>query len=251
LWDALNRLRTRRHASESGQLKFNSRRLALALLLGLLLLSTSILAAQGEHDPSHRYFVAGYVTTEDGSPGCGVVIQIRDRRVTTDYRGWYRIQLHMHDETVNAVNNDVGATLQVQVVGTSLVKTTTAQHSQLEDGWGESRVDFEVPSELSDPCISPLVLAGTYVGIPLAVIAGGVVAYIKVVKPWWLQRATPPSLSMLPGIGKGRLRELRAMGIETVGQLAEAAPSEIVRRTSISKKEAKRLVRRAREKLGE
>ncbi|MFQ5838242.1 MAG: helix-hairpin-helix domain-containing protein, partial [Thermoplasmata archaeon] len=223
--------------------------MAFVALLGLLFLTTNLQTVLGEHTPSHRYFVSGYVSQEDGSPACGVVIQANERTSATDYRGWYRIQLHMHDETVSGSDNDVGETIEVRVVGTAITKTTTAIHSQIDDGWGESRVDFEIPTGLSEACINPLVQAALYVGIPAVAVVGLSLVYFKLVRPRWLLRSVAPSLSSLPGIGRGRLRELGRMGIENLEDLAGADPSEIARQTSIGKKEAKRLVRRAREKL--
>lgn len=216
-----------------------------------ILLSAALPYVLAEHEPSHRYFISGYLTQEDGSPACGVAVEASGRRATSDYRGWYRIQLHMHDATVDPVSNDVGTYIEVRIVDTSIVKTTTAVPSDIEDGWGESRVDFVVPAGLSRECVNPLVQAGIYAGVPLAAVAGLSIAYLKVLRPWWTQRSIGPSLSSITGIGRARLQELNRMGIRTLEDLAQADPAEIARQTSIGKKEAKRLVRRAREKLEE
>ncbi|NIN66522.1 MAG: hypothetical protein GTO63_17900, partial [Anaerolineae bacterium] len=197
----------------------------LLTLLSLLLLLGGLPAAYGEHEPSHRYFVSGFVVYDGGMPACGITVQAEDRQATTDSRGWYRIQLHLHDGTVSPTENDVGKSLVVSVVGTGISKSTTATPSQADNGWGESRVDFEVPSSITGVCTNPLLQAGLYIGVPLAVILGTSVAYIKLLRPRLQRRPSSPSLSSLPGIGKGRERELRNMGITTVQDLANAQPS--------------------------
>ncbi|MEE9237831.1 MAG: helix-hairpin-helix domain-containing protein, partial [Thermoplasmata archaeon] len=219
----------------------------LVVALGLLISATS-LNVLAEHEPSHRYFVSGFVVQADGTPACGVVIEAGDRSGTTDGRGRYRIQLHMHDETVSPTN-DVGAAIVVRVAGTDISKNTTARPSTADDGWGESRVDFSVPVGMGGECANPLLQAGIYVGLPLVVSAGLVLAYFKVIRPWWRSRAVTPPLSSLRGIGKGRLEEFRKMGIVTLDDLAASDSGEIGRRTSISRKEAKRLIRQAKEIL--
>ncbi len=176
---------------------------------------------------------------------------MEDSRATTDDLGQYRVQLHLHDATVSPTQNDEGRTLVVRIVGTGISKSTTATPSQADDGWGESRVDFEVPASLAGECVNPLLQASFYIGIPVAAIAGTSFAYLRLIRPRLQGRPRSPSLSSLPGIGKGRLRELRGMGIETLQDLAKASPSEIARTTSIGKKEAKRLVRRARDAIQE
>ncbi len=223
--------------------------LRLLTALGILLFFTASLSVLAEHEPSHRYFVSGIVLQEDGSPACGVMLEVLDRSGTTDHRGRYRIQLHLHDATVSPTENDVGAVLVVRVAGTNIVKTTTATPGPADDGWGESRVDFTVSTALGKACTNPVLLVGLYVGIPLVVATGGAFAYFKVIRPKWNGRTGPPSLSSLPGIGRGRMQEFRRIGIRTLEDLADADPSTINRGTSVSRKEAKRLIRRAQEML--
>ncbi len=220
----------------------------LMTLASILLLLGGLPAVYGEHEPSHRYFVSGFVVYDGGMPACGVTVQAEDRQATTDSRGWYRIQLHLHDGTVSA-ENDVGRNLVVSIAGTGISKSTTATPSQADNGWGESRVDFEVPSSISGECTNPLLQAGLYIGVPLAVVLGASVTYIKLLRPRLQRRPISPPLSSVPGIGKGRERDLRKMGITTVQDLANAQPSEIARESSIGLREAKRIIKRAREKL--
>ncbi len=223
-------------------------RTAILAVLGLVLVLASSLAVEAEHEPSHRYIVTGNVVLEDGSPACGVAIQAADRTATTDLGGRYRIQLHLHDSTVPG-ENDEGLLITVRVVGSTLAKTTTALPGPSDDGWGESEVDFAVPAELAKECVAPALLAGLYIGIPAAVVAGAALTYFRLVRPWWQSRpATPPLLS-LSGIGKGRVREFHNVGIRTVDDLARAEPEDIAQRTSVGRKEAKRLVKRARDAL--
>lgn len=232
------------------------RRALLAVLL-LLVVLAALLPAAAEHEPSHRYFVSGRVTLEEGGPACGVTIQAAKlgsadiRSGATDASGRYRIQLHLHSPEVAGETSDEGATLQVRVVGTNLVQTTTAVSGPATDGWGERQVDFRVPSSVAGECISPLALAGLYVGVPAGVLAGLSLAYVKVLRPWWVRRSIAPTLTSLTGIGRARQEELKALGIESLEDLAAAQPSQIANGTSIGKKEARRLIRRAREALQE
>ncbi len=225
------------------------RRVPLVAVLGTLVLSVMLPAAIAEHEPSHRYFVSGRVIRDDGTPACDVVVQVEDNQARTNDQGLYRIQIHLHDATVSPTQNDVGRILAVQIVGTGITKSTTAVPSQVDDGWGESRVDFEVPTSLSGECTNPVLLVGLYVGIPAAALVGVSIAYLRLVRPWLQGRPRLAALTSLSGIGKGRLLELRGMGIETLQDLAEASPAEIARRSSLSRREAKRLVQRAQEKL--
>lgn len=188
---------------------------------------------------------------DGGTAACGVTVQAEDRQAVTDSRGWYRVQLHLHDGTVSPTENDVGKNLLVSVAGTGITKSTTATPSQADDGWGESRVDFEVPSSVSGECTDPLLQAGLYIGVPVAVVLGTSITYVKFLRPRLQRRPSSPSLSSLPGIGRARERELRKMGVETLQDLADAQPSVIARNSSISQREAKRIVKRAREKSQE
>ncbi|MFQ5552117.1 MAG: helix-hairpin-helix domain-containing protein [Thermoplasmata archaeon] len=227
----------------------------IAILLSLLVLPISGL---GTHDPDHSYYVSGRLTHENGSPACGVAIRAgpdRDGNSPsgfTDHEGRYRIELHFHGPNAPPPN-DEGATFQVQVPGTGVTRSSTVTAGPADDAWGESRVDLVVPAGTGGECVAPtnpLALAALYVGIPTAALVGFSIAYVKVVRPWWNRRATTSTLASIPGIGKGRLPELRAMGIRTPEELARAQPAEVARETSIGKKEARRLIRRAREMQG-
>ncbi|MFQ5986817.1 MAG: helix-hairpin-helix domain-containing protein [Thermoplasmata archaeon] len=236
-----------------------ARKILFGLTLALLVLGLGVLhPAIATHTPQHRYLVTGLVTQEDGSPACGVSVEARKvaagtavTRAETDFQGAYRIQLHLHsDEAVRAgeaTSSDEGATIEARVTGTSLTQTAIATAGPSQDGWGESRIDFRVPVGTSEACANPFVQAGLFIGIPIAILVAASVSYFKVIRPWQLRRSVAPSLSSLPGIGKARLQELKGIGIRNLEDLAAATPDEIARGTSIGKKEAKRLVRRAKE----
>lgn len=222
---------------------------ALRIAAGSILLLLMLMPAAGAtHEASHRYYVGGKLTREDGSPACGVAIQALDTRGVTDNTGQYRLLLHLHHPDSGEAD-DVGTVIDVRVEGTSLTAETTALTSLSADGWGESRVDFTVPNSLGGECTAPLLQVAYYVGIPALVVAGAVLAYFKVFKPWTVSRRTPLSLSDLPGIGKGREGELRSLGIQKLEDVAAADPAVLAEKTSIGRKEAKRLVRKAREIL--
>lgn len=220
----------------------------------LTLLLLGLLPTSATHELHHRYFVSGTVLQTGGAPACGVSVQADGATGTTDYRGQYRILLHLHDSTVDPFNNDEGKLVTVTVVSAGVAQTTTALPGPAEDGWGESRVDLQVPPSIGGDCIAPvdpLVQGLLFVGLPLLLVAGLGFAYVKVIRPRRGRRSRTPALSSLPGVGKGRLKEFSALGITTLEDLARASPTAIAQGTSIGKREAMRLVRRARESLEE
>lgn len=227
-----------------------------AILLPILLLAAAALLApaQGTHEQDHRYYVSGQLTHPDGSPACGLAVEAGPdadgllHRAVTDHTGSYRALLHFHNLPEEGVV-DVGATFQVRVVETAAAKQATVVAGPSGDGWGESRVDFVVPAGMGDACPAPLVQTGLYVGVPVALLGGLGVAYVKVLRPWWRRRPRAPRLSSIPGIGSGRLRELRGLGVGNVEDLAAADPDELSQATSMSRREARRLVKRAQERL--
>lgn len=226
-----------------------------ALLLLVMLAAIGLLASvQGTHETEHRYFVSGSVTGPGGDPACGVVVEAGPdtdgtlHRATTDSSGSYRILLHFHDLPEEGLV-EVGVEFTVRLVDTGEVKTATTAEGSADDGWGESRVNFVASSEVGGACTNPLLVAGLYVGVPLAVVGGLAASYVKLIRPWWRRRPQTPALSSLPGIGSGRMRALRRAGVRSVEDLARADPEDLVRQISVGKREAKRLVKRAAELL--
>ncbi len=225
-----------------------------ALLFVLLAAIALVATVQGTHEADHRYYVSGTLTRPDGSPACGVAVEAGPdtdgnvHRATTDRTGSYRILLHFHNIPEQGIV-EVGAEFQVRVVDTGQLKTATTALRATDDAWGESVVNFGVPAGVGKACTSLAVVAGLYVGLPVALLAGLAVSYVKVIRPWWRRRPRTPPLSSLPGIGAGRLRALKVVGVTSVLDLAHADPVELARQISISKREAKRLVKRAAELL--
>lgn len=235
---------------------FRTRNLALlSLLLLLLLLPLATFPAAGTHEEGHRYYVSGRVTHPDGSPACRVPVLIipvgrASAEGETDTEGRYRILLHLHDSTVAGEASDEGITIEVSVPEAD-PKTTTATPGPAPDGWGESVVDFRVPADVGGSCQSPLVQTALFVGVPGVLLLGFAFAYVKVLRPWMVRRSVAPTLTSLTGIGRARQEELRSIGIESLRDLADATPARVANGTSIGKKEARRLIRKARERLAE
>ncbi len=82
-------------------------RVAVAIGLALvLLIAPSVNAA---HKTDHRYTVWGEIKYEDDTPAAELVVQLMVKdgapmgEVKTDYRGRYRIVLHVHSEDVYKV----------------------------------------------------------------------------------------------------------------------------------------------------
>jgi hypothetical protein len=225
------------------------------LVLGLLVLASSVPA---EDDPNHRYTIQGRVTDAAGVPACGLQVEAEDvtnanvnpassRPVdVTDAGGRYLVRLHLHDP-------NLGDEIRVRVVGTDVEETIRANFDPTDPVTERVHpLDLVVPGELAQACPNPVVeffaANGIWLGATVLVLGGGYVGLR------WLSGHRPapaPTLRDIPGIGGSRMETLRGAGIRTVRDLAEADPKAIARETSISLKEAKRLVRKARERLGD
>jgi len=83
--------------------------------LTALMLSLTAMAAFAEHEADHRYTVEGFVLDGNDEPRTGVKVIVKGRegllgQDATDYRGFYSIQLHLH-------NDDLSKKLTVEAGG--------------------------------------------------------------------------------------------------------------------------------------
>ncbi len=82
-------------------------RVAVAIGLALVLLIAP--SVNATHKTDHRYTVWGEINYEDDTPAAELVVQLMVKdgapmgEVKTDYRGRYRIVLHVHSEDVYKV----------------------------------------------------------------------------------------------------------------------------------------------------
>ena len=82
-------------------------RMAVAIGLALALLVAP--SSNATHKTEHRFTVWGEIEYEDGTPAAELVVQLMVKdgvpmgEVKTDYRGRYRIVLHVHSEDVYKV----------------------------------------------------------------------------------------------------------------------------------------------------
>ncbi len=236
---------------------------ALVALLAFALAVASGPSATAEHTLHHRYFITGTVTDELGRPLCGVTVRAADltspngdgsdnRTATTDGSGVYTIQLHMHDGDVadGAVPSEVNAHIHVSIDGTSVSQAVFATQNggRPDEGWGLQRVDLTAPSGVQDRCGLGALL------VPLGIVLAVVLAVIAVV---WIRRrprsrggGSMKALLAVPGVTRARARELGSFGIRSVKDLAEADPEELSKKTNLTAKESRLLVKRAQDYVG-
>jgi hypothetical protein len=234
--------------------------LVLVFALAAVLLSSSVRA---EHNTDHRYFIAGTVTNELGEPLCGVTVRAADitkptsdnnRTAVTDASGAYRIQLHMHDSFDIEANaprsaHNVGDTILVTVDGTTVSATRTAEkNTRNPEGWGEKTVDL--PAEgIRGTCPPPPDYAKIGIGVVGAAAAAiAIVWFVR--RPSRLGRGSRAGLRELPGVGRARARELEGFGIRGVEDLAATSPESLSAGTTLTPKQARLMVKRAKESLG-
>ena len=83
------------------------RRIAAAIGIALALLLAP--SANATHKVEHRYTVWGEIKYEDGTPAAEILVALLVKggasmgEVKTDYRGRYRVLLHVHNEDVYKV----------------------------------------------------------------------------------------------------------------------------------------------------
>jgi len=232
----------------------------IAFLAGALLVAAHPLAA-GEHTKHHRYYVTGTVTDDLGRPLCGVTVRAADltapnsddsdnRTATTDASGSFTIQLHMHDGDVadGALPSEQGATILVSLEGTTASRTVLATaNGNSETWWGEQVVDLSAPPGTADRCGSGALLLPIGIGLAVGLSLIAVVWMRR--RPRGLGKASSRALMAVPGMTRARARELGPFGIRTVKDLAAADPEELSKKTNLTPKEARLLVKRAQEHL--
>jgi len=230
--------------------------LALFVLAGALLAAVSAApAVRAEHEPDHRYYLVGTVTDELGQPLCGLTVRVSDidapssldtnRTGVTDGAGRYIVQLHLHSAVVEPVNNNVGDTILVVVEGTDAAETTTADPNAVNpEGWGQKTVDLSVLGGKST-CPNLLLWIGAGVGVTLGVIAA--VWYVRRPRRGGRGGRVSREVLALPGVTRTRVRELEKSGIRTLDELANSDPNDLAAKTNLSAKQARLLVKRAKE----
>ncbi len=234
-----------------------------ALMLVLALMAVFLASsARAEHLPDHRYFLVGTVTNELGEPLCGVTVRAADitkpspdnnRTAVTDASGAYRIQLHMHDSFDIEANaprsaHNVGDTILVTIDGTTVSEIRTAvKNTRNPNGWGEQTVDL--PAEgLRGSCPPPPDYAKIGIGVGGAAAAAIAIVWL-VRRPSRLGRGSRAGLRELPGVGRARARELEGFGIRGVDDLAATSPEKLSAGTTLTPKQARLMVKRAKESL--
>lgn len=235
----------------------------LVALLAFALAVASGPSATAEHTLHHRYFITGTVTDELGRPLCGVTVRAADltspngdgsdnRTATTDGSGVYTIQLHMHDGDAadGAVPSEVNAHIHVSIDGTSVSEAHFATpNGGHPDGWGLQTVPLTAPSGVQDRCGLGALL------VPLGIVLAVALAVIAAV---WMRRrprgrgsGSMKALLAVPGVTRARARELGSFGIRSVKDLGEADPEELSKKTNLTAKESRLLVKRAQEFVGQ
>lgn len=239
-------------------------RLLLATVLGIAILLAAPPPAAAEHTPHHRYFITGTITDNLGQPLCGILVRAADvtdsmpdgsdnRTATTDGSGVYTIQLHMHDgdTTDGATPSEQGHTIHVEIAGTSVMRMVLATaNAGNPSGWGQqSGVDLTAPAGTRDQCgLGPvLIVAGVGGGVAFMVLA---VVWVRR-RPRGVGKGSQKALLAVPGITRVRAREIGSFGIRSVKELAEADPAELSSKTNMSAKEARLVVKRAKEFVGQ
>lgn len=230
----------------------------LLVLLVALVAATPAVPVAAEHEPDHRYFVEGVVRSEAGSSLCGIVVRAADitapapdknRTATTDGSGRYAIQLHLHSGALAGESSDEGHTIRVWLEATGDHRDVAATpNGENPEGWGQQTVDLVASAGTSSgPCTSDLAMWGG-VAVVLVVLA---VLGVRALRRPRAGRGATRSLTKVPGVGPTRARDLQEAGIRTAEDLAAADPDELAASTKMTRKQARALVRRAREYVGD
>jgi hypothetical protein len=238
-----------------------------AFVLFALALSAVVLVAspaRAEHLPDHRYFIEGTVSDELGRPVCGVTVRAADvdrpspesnRTASTDGAGHYQIQLHLHgafDLEANAprTSHNVDDRILVTIEGTGFSSLVTAQNNSANrDGWGQRTVDFSTQG-LADNCLGLEEIAPVALGILFVVALLVAVLFLRRGRRR-VGRGAGAALMRIPGVGRARVKELASAGIRSVEDLAAANPDTLSSKTTLTPKQARLLVKRAKEQSDE
>ncbi len=226
--------------------------LAALFLVAIVLFASSFRAT---HDPNHRFYVGGRVIDQAGVPFCGVTVRAADITAPTsdnnvstvaDFDGRFRVLLHMHSAAAGQPVNNEGDSILITVEGHGASQIVAATRSPSPDGWGEAVVTIQIPHLRTTNCQNSLLTTAFYVGIPIAAILGGFVAYRKLRFRMPVRRE---GLEQIPGIGHAKAARLWEAGFGSIERLARASPKDIASATGIPANESKRLVRKAKEFL--
>ncbi len=226
--------------------------LAVLFLAALVLFASSFRAT---HEASHRFHVSGRVVDQAGAPFCGVTVRAADitapasdNNVSTAtlFDGGFRILLHMHSVEAGQPVDNEGDSILITVEGHGVSRFVTATPSPNPDGWGEAVVTIQVPHLRQTDCQNSLLTTAFYVGVPVAALLAGVVAYRRLRFRMPVRRE---GLEQIPGIGHAKAARLREAGFSSIERLARASPKDIASATGIPADESKRLVRKAKEYL--
>ena len=226
--------------------------LAALLLAAIVLFASSFRAT---HEPDHRFYVSGRVIDQAGLPFCGVTVRAADITApssdnnvstVTDFDGRFRVLLHLHSAAAGEPVNNEGDSILITVEGHGVSQIVAATRSPSPDGWGEAVVPIPVPHPRQTDCQNSLLTTAFYVGVPIAAILGGFVAYRRLRFRMPVRRE---GLEQIPGIGHAKAARLREAGFTSIERLARASPKDIASATGIPAEESKRLVRKAKEYL--
>ncbi|MFQ6013112.1 MAG: hypothetical protein ACE5LS_05660 [Thermoplasmata archaeon] len=204
-------------------------------VLGLLALAA---LAGATHEADHRFHLHGSVVDSFGMPAMFVRVDVRDltdpavppAAGTTGLNGGYDVILHLH-------SNNAGDQVRVTVGGQSVVITAQFDPDDPTTERFSPSLPFTIPPGAN---LVPYVLLGLAVVVPLFLVARRY-APVGRVRP-----RAKLGLDAISGIGRAREKELKSLGIDSLEKLAGTEPSVIAAKTSLTPKEAKRVVRRAR-----
>ena len=225
----------------------------------LLALATAA-PTKAEHTPDHRYIIVGTVTNDAGDTLCGIEVRAavigapvasdQNRTATTDLFGRYRIQLHIHNGMGDAQPSEIGKGIRVTIDSLGLAQLTSATpNSGDSQGWGAKTIDFTAAGGVKSPGLCTR---------EVALIASGGVGAVAVAFLTWRYVPRPHrsgrvhrELKAVPGVTRARARELKGAGVQSVKELAEVDPEELASSTNLTPKQARLLVKRAKESLNE
>ncbi|MFQ5907343.1 MAG: helix-hairpin-helix domain-containing protein [Thermoplasmata archaeon] len=211
-------------------------RVLLVPLFGILVLAS---LAAATHLPDHRYHVHGSVVDDLGMPAMFVRVEVQDLTDptvpvavgSTGFGGGYDVLLHLH-------NHNVGDQVRVTLAGQSTVINALFDSNERTMERFSPSLPFTIPAGAN---IVPYLLIALAIAVPVVLVIRRYAPPLR-----GPRSRAKPGIDSIPGIGKAREKELRAVGINNLERLADAEATDIADRTSFSLKEAKRVVRRAR-----
>lgn len=212
-------------------------------LLVLALLLAFSAAAFATHEVDHRYHVRGIVVDSLGMPAMFVRVDVRDlsdvsvppAAGTTDFSGGFDVITHLH-------NPNLGDQLRVTVAGQERVIIAQFDPSDATTERLSENLAFTIPAGAN---LVPYTL------IVLLLVVPALFVYRRIAPRGQIRRRSKLGLDAIPGIGRARQRELKALGVDSLEKLATTETVLLADRTSLSLREAKRVVKRAQTLLEE